>query len=37
MSVRLSVHMEQQTAYWTDLYEILYLSIFRNPVQKIEI
>ena len=35
MPVRLSVRMEQIGSHWTDSDEILYLCIFRNPVEKI--
>jgi len=31
-----SVHMEQLCFYWTDVYEILYLRIFRKFVEKIK-
>ena len=34
-SVYLSVRMEQLGSHWMDFHEISYLSIFRNPVEKI--
>ena len=37
MSVRLSVRMEQLGYHWTDFHEILYLRIFRKPVEKIQV
>jgi len=37
MSVCPSVRMEQHFFYWTDLNEILYSSIFKKSVQKIQI
>ena len=36
-SVRLSVRMEELCSHWTDLHEILYLSVFRKYVQKIHV
>jgi hypothetical protein len=36
-SVRISVRMEQLVSHWTDFHEILYLSMFRKPVKKIEV
>jgi hypothetical protein len=37
LSVRPSVCMEQFGSYWTDFHEILYLSIFRKSVEKIQV
>jgi hypothetical protein len=37
LSVRPSVRMEQLGSHWTDFQEILYLSIFRKPVEKIQV
>jgi len=37
MSVRPSVRMEQLGSHWTNFHEILYLSIFRNSVMKIQV
>jgi hypothetical protein len=37
MSVRLSSRMEQLGSHSTDLHEILYLRIFRNPGKKIQV
>jgi hypothetical protein len=37
LSVRLYVHIEQLCSHWTDFNEILYLSIFRKCVQKIQV
>jgi len=34
---RLSVRIEQLDFRWTDFYEILYLSIFRKHVEKMNI
>jgi len=37
MYVRLSVRMEQLGSHWMDFHEILYLSIFRKSVEKIQV
>jgi hypothetical protein len=37
MSVCPSVCMEQLGSHWMDFHEILYLSIFQKPVEKIQI
>jgi hypothetical protein len=37
MSVSLSVRVEQLGCYWKDFHEIWYLSIVRNPVEKIQV
>jgi len=37
MSVRLSVHMKQLGPHFTDIQEILYLIIFQNSVEKIQV
>ena len=37
LSVRLSVRMEHLDSHWTDFHEILYWSIFRKSVKKIQI
>jgi hypothetical protein len=37
MSVRPSFRMEQLGYHWTYLHEILYLSIFRKSVKKIQV
>jgi len=37
MSVRLSVRMGQLGSHWADFHEILYLTIFRKPLEKIQI
>jgi hypothetical protein len=37
MSVRLFVRMEQLGSHWTDLYEILYLSICEKSIEKIQV
>jgi hypothetical protein len=37
ISIRLSVRMEQLGSRWTDSYGILYLSIFRKSVEKIQV
>jgi hypothetical protein len=37
LSVHLSIRMEQLGSHWTDLFEILYLVIFRKPVEKIQV
>ena len=37
LSVCLSVRMQQLGSQWTDFYEILYLSIFRKSIDKIQI
>ena len=37
MSARPSVRMKQLGSRWMDLYEILYLSIFRKTVEKIQV
>ena len=37
VSVRPSVRMEQLGSHWTDFHEILYFSIFLNPVEKIKV
>jgi len=37
MSACLSVRMDQLGSHCTDFYQILYLSISRNPVDKIEV
>jgi hypothetical protein len=37
MSVRLSVRMEQLGTHWTDFGEILYLSLIRKPVEKVQV
>jgi hypothetical protein len=38
MSVRPSVRMEHPASYWSDFYEIRYLSIFRiKNVEKIQV
>ena len=34
---RLSVRMEQLGSHWTNFHEILYLSIFRNSIEKIRV
>jgi len=36
-AVRPSIRMEQLDSYRTDLHEILYLSIFRRYVEKIQV
>ena len=35
--IRPSVRMEQLGSHWTDFREMLYLSIFRKPVEKIQV
>ena len=37
LSVRLPVRMEQLGPHWTDFHEILYVSICRKSVQKIQV
>ena len=37
LQVRLPVRMVQFGSHWTDLHEILYLRIFRNSIQKIQV
>jgi len=37
MSVRLSTCMEQLSSYWTDFYEIWFLTIFEKYVEEIEV
>ena len=37
MSVRLCVRMEQLGTHWTDFDEILYLSLIRKPVEKVQV
>ena len=37
MSVCLSVRMEQLGCHRTDFYEMLYMRIFRKPVEKIQV
>jgi hypothetical protein len=37
ISVRLSVRIEQLGFHWTNFQEILYLSIFRKSVEKIQV
>jgi hypothetical protein len=37
MSFAMSICMEQLGSHWTDFDEILYLSTFRNAVQKIQV
>ena len=36
-SSRLSVRMEQLGSHWTDSHDIWYLSIFRRPVEKMQV
>jgi hypothetical protein len=36
-SISVSVYMERLGSLWTDFYEILYLSIFRKTVDKIQV
>jgi hypothetical protein len=35
--VRLSIRMEQLSSHWMDFHEILYLSVFRKFVEKIQV
>jgi len=37
LSVCLSVRMEKLVSHWTDFHGILYLSIFRKTLQKIQV
>ena len=37
MSVRPSVRMEKLGSHWSDFHEILYFSIFRKTVNKIQV
>jgi hypothetical protein len=37
LSVCPSICMEQLGSHWTDFHEILYLSIFRKSVEKIQV
>jgi len=37
VSVRPSVRMEHFGSHWTDFHEILYFTIFLNPVEKIKV
>jgi hypothetical protein len=37
VTVRLSVRMEQLGSHWSDFREILYLSIFRKSVEKLQV
>jgi len=37
VSARLSVRMEQLGSHWTDFHEILYLTVFRKSVDKIQV
>jgi hypothetical protein len=37
LSVRPSVRLEQFCSRFTDFHEILYVSIFQNPVEKIQV
>jgi hypothetical protein len=37
MSVCRFVRMKEFGSHWTDLYKILYLSIFRKSVEKIQV
>jgi hypothetical protein len=37
MSVRLFVRMEQPASHWKDFNDILHFSIFRKPVEKIQV
>ena len=37
LSVRLSARMEQLSSHWKDFHEILYLRIFRDSVEKVQI
>ena len=37
MSVSLSVRKEQLISHWMDIHEVLYLSIFRKLVKKIQV
>ena len=37
LSVRPSVGIEQLSSHWTDFHEVLYLSIFRKSVEKIQV
>ena len=37
LSVRLSYCVEQLGSHWTDFDEILYLSIFRKSVERIQV
>ena len=32
-----SIHMEQLDSHWTEFHEILYLSVFRKSVEKIQV
>jgi hypothetical protein len=35
--VRLSVRVEQLVSHWTDFHEILYFSVFRKSVMKMQV
>jgi ABC-type arginine/histidine transport system permease subunit len=37
ISVCLSVRMEQLGSHWTDFHEILYVTIFRKSIEKIQV
>jgi len=37
MSVYPSIRMEKLGSHWTDFHEILYLSIVRKPLEKIQV
>jgi hypothetical protein len=37
MSVCLSIRIEQLRSHWKDFHEILYLGVFRKPIEKIKV